>query len=192
MRKLDKILIVDVESTCWKEEIQRPAGETSEIIEIGITEVDLDTLRIGVAESILVRPVRSKVSAFCTELTTLTQEVVDQGLTFQVACNLLRTKYKAHERTWASWGDYDRNMFVTQCNDMNLPYPFGPRHINLKNSFSIFENLDRELGMPKALKEIGVKLTGTHHRGHDDSANIAKIFAHMAKIYRRGYDYEEE
>jgi len=185
MRKLDKILIVDVESTCWKDDGQRPSGEVSEIIEIGLTEVDLDLLTIGKAESILVKPVRSKVSAFCTELTTLTQEDADLGISFEAACSFLRKKFKSHERTWASWGDYDRNMFVTQCNDMRVPYPFGPRHINLKNTFSVFENLARELGMPKALKEIGATLTGTHHRGHDDAANIAKIFVYMAETYRR-------
>ncbi len=185
MRKLDKILIVDVESTCWETEDQRPRSELSDIIEIGITTVDLQTLKIDVAESILVIPTRSKVSAFCTQLTTLTQEDADIGIPFSSACNLLRTKYKSNERTWASWGDYDRNMFESQCAAHSVNYPFGPRHLNLKNTFSIFENLGRELGMPKALKEIGATLTGTHHRGHDDAANIAKIFAFMAKTYRR-------
>lgn len=186
MRKLDKIVIVDVESTCWESDQQRPSGEVSEIIEIGITTVNLDTLVIDKAASIIVKPTRSEISTFCTQLTTLTPEYVDLlGISFRSACDYIKTKYKTNDRTWASWGDYDRTMFEKQCADMGVDYPFGPRHINLKNTFSVFENFSKELGMSKALDEIGAKLEGTHHRGHDDAANIAKIFAFMAETYRR-------
>ena len=62
-------------------------------------------------ESIIVKPERSQVSEFCTQLTTLTQAEVDQGITFSEACALLGRRYKSLERVWASWGNYDQNMF---------------------------------------------------------------------------------
>ena len=184
MRKLDKILVVDLEATCWENDSDRPVNEISEIIEIGFVEVKInDDVVIGKAESILVQPVHSKVSEFCTKLTTLTQEDVNLGITFEAACKFLKKKYK--DITWVSYGDYDRTMFEKQCHRTGAEYPFGPRHINLKNLFAVLDNLPKEVGMPKALDYCGAKLEGTHHRGHDDAANIAKIFAHIVNSYRR-------
>ena len=70
-RDLSLILIVDVECTCWPTE--PPPGETSEIIEIGLALVDVPALQILQTGDIMVRPQRSKVSDYCTQLTTLTQ-----------------------------------------------------------------------------------------------------------------------
>lgn len=41
-RKLDRILVVDIEATCW--EGNPPPGQTSEIIEIGLCVLDVPTL----------------------------------------------------------------------------------------------------------------------------------------------------
>lgn len=63
--------VIDVEATCWDR--QPPPGCVSEIIEIGLTTVDVSARRRVSRHRVLARPVRSKVSAFCTELTGLTQ-----------------------------------------------------------------------------------------------------------------------
>jgi inhibitor of KinA sporulation pathway (predicted exonuclease) len=90
-KKLDQIIVVDIESTCWEAAI--PAGQESEIIEIGVCTVDIASGRRLEKESILVKPERSKVSQFCTQLTTLTQAQVDQGIAFPEACSILKNKY---------------------------------------------------------------------------------------------------
>nr|MDQ2829840.1 DNA polymerase III [Chloroflexota bacterium] len=38
-RKLDQVVVIDVESTCW--EGAPPVGEESEIIEIGVCTLDV-------------------------------------------------------------------------------------------------------------------------------------------------------
>jgi len=63
-KKLDQIIVVDIESTCWEGAI--PAGQESEILEIGVCTVDIASGRRLEKESILVKPERSKVSPFCT------------------------------------------------------------------------------------------------------------------------------
>lgn len=171
------ILVVDVESTCWQG--QPPPGEQSEIIEIGICTLDSRTGELLERESLLVRPERSKVSPFCTELTTLTQEMVDGGIWFADACGRLRDHYRGPKRTWASWGDYDRKMFVAQCAQRGIPYPFSESHINAKTRFAEARRLGRPVGMAGALKLLGWSLEGTHHRGGDDAANIARILGHL-------------
>jgi inhibitor of KinA sporulation pathway (predicted exonuclease) len=62
-KKLDQILVIDVESTCWQD--TPPVREESEIIEIGICTVDVASGKRLEKESILVKPERSKVSEFC-------------------------------------------------------------------------------------------------------------------------------
>jgi inhibitor of KinA sporulation pathway (predicted exonuclease) len=172
-KKLDHIIVVDVESTCWED--GPPPGEVSEIIEIGVCPLELSTGRRLGKRSILVKPRRSRVSEFCTRLTTITHEQVDRGITFTEACEILRKEYQTRERVWASYGDYDRTMFQTQCQATGVPYPFGPRHLNVKTLFALSRGLPHEVGMGEALALMNVPLEGTHHRGDDDAWNIAGI-----------------
>lgn len=178
---LDKIVVVDVESTCWEKKTPRRLDE-SEIIEVGISVIDLATMSLEDNEGILVLPQKSAVSQFCTDLTTITQEMIDEsGISFGEACSILRGKYNTNNRVWMSWGDYDRRQFERQCRQSDTRYPFGPTHINLKNLFAIEMGLSREVGMDAALKMLKMELDGTHHRGVDDARNIAKIACQILK-----------
>ncbi len=176
-KKLDQIIVVDIESTCWKD--APPAGEESEIIEIGICPIDISSGQRLEKESILVKPEHSKVSEFCTKLTTLTQAQVNQGITFQQACSILKKKYLSKERVWASYGDYDRRQFERQCQSFKISYPFGTRHLNVKSLFAIIHALPQEVGMEQALELLNLPLEGTHHRGGDDAWNIAAILSEL-------------
>lgn len=174
---LDRIVVVDVESTCW--EGPPPPGEASDIIEIGVCVLDVQSGERAERESLLVRPERSSVSAFCTRLTTLTPEQVAGGLPFVEACALLERRFKTGERAWASYGDYDRRQFQKECGALGVRYPFGQTHLNVKNLFALAQRLSREVGMDRALARLGLPLEGTHHRGGDDAWNIAAILARV-------------
>ncbi|MEU2772104.1 3'-5' exonuclease [Streptomyces sp. NPDC007162] len=165
--------VVDVEATCWAG--SPPPGEVSEIIEVGLTVVDLTAGERLARHRILVRPDRSTVSAFCTELTGLTQPEVDQGVGFAEACRLLAAEHRAGTRPWASWGDYDRHQFTRQCQATRTPYPFNRRHTNAKAAFTEAYGLRKRPGMAQALEIAGLPLEGRHHRGEDDAWNIASL-----------------
>jgi inhibitor of KinA sporulation pathway (predicted exonuclease) len=175
-KKLDQILVIDIEATCWNNG-DRPDNETSDIIEIGICPLDVQSRERVKKHSILVKPERSTVSLFCTELTTLTQEIVDQGVSFAEACNILTKQFDSQQRVWASYGDYDRNQFQLQCQEMRVNYPFGTRHINVKTLLAIALGLPKEVEILQALKLLNLSLEGTLHRGGDDAWNIAQILA---------------
>jgi inhibitor of KinA sporulation pathway (predicted exonuclease) len=165
--------VVDVEATCWQD--GPPDGQVSEIIEIGLTTVDLSLgQRIG-RHRILVRPQRSAVSAFCTELTGLTQAEVEAGISFAAACRRLASEHQAGSRPWASWGDYDRHQFLRQCRASGSEYPFGAGHTNAKAVFARIHGLRKRPGMAAALAIAGLPLEGRHHRGEDDAWNIAAL-----------------
>ncbi|MFE1799779.1 exonuclease domain-containing protein [Streptomyces sp. NPDC059517] len=171
--------VVDVEATCWAG--SQPPGEVSEIIEIGLTVVDLHAGERLARHRILVRPARSMVSEFCTELTGLTQHEVEQGVTFAEACRLLATEHRAGVRPWASWGDYDRHQFTRQCQATGTPYPFGHRHTNAKVAFTTAYGLRKRPGMARALEIADRRLEGRHHRGEDDAWNIAALVLHLSE-----------
>jgi len=183
--RLDRIIVVDIEATCWPK--NPPPGESSEIIEIGVCVLNMSDRNEPPVRndrrSILIQPDYSYVSEFCTELTTLTQPLLDrEGIIFAEACEILKKDYDSKACTWASYGDYDRKQFDIDCKKKNVQYPFGSRHINIKNLFAHMWRLPKEVGMPVALEILGHKLDGTHHRGHDDAWNIAGILSEILDL----------
>ncbi len=174
MKATDKIIIIDLEATCWQGKI--PEGQENEIIEIGLAILNTKTGEISKNKGILIQPQRSKVSPFCTELTTITQELLEEnGISFQNAIAELVEEYKPDLYTWASYGQYDLNMLKKQCKSFGVPYPMGNDHINVKVLFTDVYGLQKPTGMNGALHILNIPLEGTHHRGIDDAKNIAKI-----------------
>ncbi|WP_330237521.1 3'-5' exonuclease [Streptomyces sp. NBC_00525] len=178
MRLTSSLLnVIDVEATCW--DGQPPPGSVNEIIEIGLTVVDVSAERRVSRHRVLVRPVRSRVSEFCTELTGLTQAEVERGVSFAEACRILVGEFEAGERPWASWGEYDRRQFARQSQADGVAFPFGypteRTHTNAKAVFTAAYGLRKKPGMDQALRIAGLPLEGRHHRGEDDAWNIAAL-----------------
>lgn len=174
MKTTDKIIIIDLEATCWQGSV--PAGQENEIIEIGLAVLDAESGEISKNKGLLIKPQRSSVSPFCTELTTITQELLDKdGVSFEEAIEQLVDEYHPDLYTWASYGQYDLNMLRKQCKSFGVAYPMGEEHINVKVWFGELFGLKKPTGMNGALAMLNIPLEGTHHRGIDDAKNIAKI-----------------
>lgn len=174
MKTTDKIIIIDLEATCWQSAV--PEGQENEIIEIGLAVLDSETGAITQNQGILIKPQRSGVSLFCTELTTITQDLLDKnGVTFEEAIEKLVDEYQSDLYTWASYGHYDLNMIRKQCRSFGVPYPMVDQHINVKTLVGEKLGLQKPTGMNGALQFLDIPQEGTHHRGVDDAKNIAKI-----------------
>lgn len=174
MKYTEKILVVDLEATCWEGTI--PENQWSEVIEIGCTLLNTSDWTIENSFGFLIKPSQSEVSSFCTELTSITQEMLDtDGIKFEEACTRLISEYQTNLYTWASYGAYDFNMMKKECKRRNIENPFSLEHINVKELYSEKFNSNKKIGMSGALNKLNIQLEGTHHRGIDDSRNIAKI-----------------
>lgn len=184
-RSLDVILVVDVESTCWEED--PPEGQVSEIIEIGLCTVDVKSLTRLEKRSILVKPVLSEISPFCTELTTLTPDMFDNAGSLADAVQTLKKVYHCKDRLWASWGDYDRRQFERVCKARRVGYPFGNSHLNIKSLFAAAISAN-EMGLDGACRYLGQEMEGIHHRGDDDAWNIADILCGLLNRMRPATD----
>ena len=174
---LSRVLVIDLEATCWQG--PRPVGEEPEIIEIGNAILNTADLRVEPGPEILVRPTCSQVSPFCTELTGITQEMVDErGLPFAEALEALREAHGDLTRmAWASYGEYDRRKLNEACQRCGVPFPLGNTHLNVKRLVALAAGWVREDGMTGAMRRLGVlPFPGSrHHRGCDDAANIATM-----------------
>ncbi len=177
--ELDIIIVVDLEATCWVG--PPPTGQESEIIEIGICLVDAKMgKRIENSKrSIIVKPEKSTLSNFCIDLTRITQEEVDQGISLAEACEILRTEYKSKQRTWASWGDYDQWKLEEECKKKKIEYPFGESYLNIKNRFALDKGLNKEVELEAAMQIVCCPFEGRIHSGVDDAHNAAFILAEL-------------
>lgn len=173
------ILVVDLEATCW-DGVPPPAGEQQEIIEIGWALLDASGTSSSILKSgtILVRPAHSTVSKFCTELTTITQELLnDEGVTLKEAFDILENEVESKNHPWASYGDWDRNFVRKQCNIFGVQNPFSREHYNVKEACkSRYPKPRGGWGMKSSFEAIlGRGIEGVHHRGGDDAYNIAYV-----------------
>ena len=102
-----RIVVVDVEATCWKKGVFSRKKET---IEIGAVLLlpDRDQSRWTEFQT-FVRPQRQpRLSSFCRELTGITQENVDSAPTFPEALRLfLEWSHPLEQVVLATWSRYD-------------------------------------------------------------------------------------
>ncbi len=178
----DEILVVDLETTCFE---KQTSDMQTDIIEIGIAHLDRTTLQVVNNSSIFVKPTRSVITPFCTQLNGVDEATIDlQGVSLITAFNELLQHHMSKFRTWASWGNFDRKKMEDDCRALGFSYPMAPRHINVKTLFAVLYDLDKEVGMDKALELLEMPLVGRHHSGKDDARNIALILAHIMAKFR--------
>ncbi len=102
-----RIIVIDVEATCWKKGVFSRKKET---IEIGAVKLLLDRAETTWPEfQTFVRPRRlPRLSGFCRELTGITQENVDAAPAFPEALRLFLEWSLPLERVLlATWSRYD-------------------------------------------------------------------------------------
>jgi inhibitor of KinA sporulation pathway (predicted exonuclease) len=165
-------LIVDLEATC--DDRGSVPRDESETIEIGAVLVDPRTLEPIDEFQTFVRPVvHPRLTAFCTELTTITQADVDDAPPFRVAAAELAAF--GRDAVFCSWGAYDRIQLARDAHRCGIPHPQPGTHLNLKDLFGRASGSRRGRGNGDALRRVGLARTGTHHRGIDDARNIARL-----------------
>ncbi|MBD2566865.1 3'-5' exonuclease [Anabaena lutea] len=172
-------LIIDLEATCCNER-SIPRHEM-EIIEIGAVMLNRKTWELDSEFQHFIQPViNPQLTAFCTELTSISQQQVDAAPHFpEVMSKLIEWMNSFPNYIFCSWGNYDKSQFLQDCKFHHVPYPFGSEHRNIKNEFSEYLGVSHKFGMAQALKHLNMELQGTHHRGIDDARNIAAIYRHM-------------
>ena len=116
-----RIVVVDVEATCWKKGVFSRKKET---IEIGAVLLLIDRAESTWPEfQTFVRPLRlPRLSSFCRELTGITQEDVDGAPSFPEALRQFLDWAQPLERVvLATWSHYDLWQLDLDLENQGLP-----------------------------------------------------------------------
>lgn len=169
-------IVFDLEATCWN---GHQISETQEIIEIGAVlmnnygEIEKDF-------SEFVQPfVNPTLSAYCRELTSITQKDVNRARSFPDVIedfkdwvNILNDDY-----VLCSWGKFDKKMLINDCLLHNCEIEWIDKHLNIKRQYAEVKKLKKEIGLKWAIAKEEFEFEGIQHRAIYDAINTAKIFA---------------
>lgn len=169
-------IILDFEATC-----DSKRHKPQEIIEIPSVVIDAKTLGIIDKIQIYVRPVvRPILTRYCTELTGITQKIVDVAQTFP-RCYERYTEWLSQYDDYiiVTCGDWDlRLMLPAQCKlSGRKVIPGMKKWINIQDTFR--EKYGINGGLKSMLKYLNLDHVGRHHSGIDDCINTARIWIHM-------------
>jgi inhibitor of KinA sporulation pathway (predicted exonuclease) len=171
-REQDYYLVVDLEATC--DDGGAVPRDESEIIEIGAVLVEGEALTAVAEMQTFVQPIlHPQLTRFCTQLTSITQDMVARAPTFPEAAARLAAFGRG--ALFCSWGAYDRNQLAADSARHGITSPLGPLHCNLKEAFARAQGSRRGLGTRAALDKLGFAFQGVRHRGIDDARNVARL-----------------
>lgn len=162
---MKKILAIDLEMTCWNE----PTDNKSEIIQIGVVEIDIIKREISRKKMMYVKPEESEISDFCTELTGITKkQVYKQGLSYEKAIEVLNTKFGFKNKVIYAWGRDDK-IFRDGIE----------QYVNFGALYSLLKGTDKKYNLEEALKEENISFNGNAHDALVDAENMASLILHV-------------
>ena len=184
------LCVVDVEATC--EEEVGFHDQRHEIIEFPVVVLDLSSGSVTGEFHSYVRPTdNGTLSAFCSQLTGISQQLVDAAPTLSEVLSQFEEwrvaqglEYTAEEQNFAFAADgvWDLRFFLHgECTRKGLAKPaYFEKWCNLKELFADFYSV-RPCKIEQMLELQGMQHEGRLHSGIDDTRNIARIAARMAE-----------
>jgi len=172
-------LVIDLEATT---DLGGWTTEEMEIIEIGAVLVDEQGRELDHFQHFVQPSRRPQLTAFCRELTHISQADVDGAPTLKQLQPSFEAWLQQHLpglQGWLSWGNYDRQQFEVEWRRQQIASCLATLpHFNLKKLFNRqFKSRvgRKQVGLNKALELSGLMFRGTQHRGIDDARNIARL-----------------
>ncbi|XP_075166340.1 snipper isoform X1 [Haematobia irritans] len=188
------IIAVDFEATCWENQAP-PKWRESEIIEFPAVLVNLKTGKIEAEFHKYIMPIESpKLSAYCTELTGITQKTVDSGIPLQTALMMfqewlrkeLRVRHltlpkmskdnKAGNCAFVTWTDWDLGICLNkECTRKRLKKPpYFNQWIDMRAIYREWYKY-KPINFLDALTHVGLEFEGKQHSGIDDARNLSHL-----------------
>jgi inhibitor of KinA sporulation pathway (predicted exonuclease) len=188
--ELPRLLVVDLELTCGPGITQ----DIQDIIEVGTfvlardSGVDADSP----VASFYVRPARSPITPFCTQLTGITREQVTNQPNFaRVAPRLQELADASGAQVWVSWGQ-DQTLLHRQCVAAGVENPFKRlEHFDIKRLLTPLvyrvtggtkpQGAGSGVGLETAMKALGLQFKGRAHSGAADALNTARLVQELRR-----------
>ncbi|GMS95600.1 hypothetical protein PENTCL1PPCAC_17775 [Pristionchus entomophagus] len=183
----DYFLVLDFEATCIQNAKILPYQE---IIEFPVAKLNSSNLEVESIFHKYVRPTENNnkgLSTFCTELTGIIQEMVDEAEPLPEVLN-------SFDRWLETEGLRDKSFIFVTCGDWDLQIQLRNealnKNITLPPHFSSWINVKKSIceltgvfpkGMKDILNSMEIELQGRHHSGIDDVKNIVEITRWLLK-----------
>jgi inhibitor of KinA sporulation pathway (predicted exonuclease) len=159
-----------------------------EIIEIGITVVNLLTRQITKTVSIPIWPLKAPLLPEISELTGWTEKKLEkQGVPYSDACYRLWRDYGLSGRLTVVDSEYETDCFKTISSSwenvlsyMNIK-GIDTDVMNVTSLFKIRSGCFENIGLERMLQYYGLEYEGKMHRADSDSKNIARLFLEVIK-----------
>ncbi|MGX5914001.1 exonuclease domain-containing protein [Aliidiomarina sp. Khilg15.8] len=181
-----RILLVDLEATCWDTPLPSTGKyqrvEDMEVIEFGAVLATKEGV-IKERFSQLVRPqMHSSLSKFCQSLTGIRQSQVNMASSYADAVAQLDSWYESLPSidAWGSWGEYDRRQLeAEEARHRCAPAFMALPHINIKQEWCSSSGQSQKSSPQSALQFHGLNFQGRLHRALDDACNIARLLPYI-------------
>lgn len=196
------VCVLDFEANCANN--MKELGMDNEVIEFPsvLWKIEGQTITKIDEFQVYCKPKNTpKLTQFCTDLTGITQDKVDAGVSFPEAL-------KQHELWLTSHIDglnkvaNNGDIVIMTCGNWDMetmaPKEYAnwdirhvskvyKRFVNIKKEFVKHYGRGTKAGMVGLLSELGLPLDGRHHSGIDDCKNISKV---LCKMIEDGAKYE--
>ena len=173
------IMVVDFEATCGPG-VSKTAAE---IIEVGailysfqddLTNVEAPTFHRYIKPQIV-----STLTRFCIRLTGITQEQVNNGVSFTTMVLewiefLSENDCTASEVLFAAWTEFDIKQLRREVTRSNITLEF-PHSIDLQKAYKTTQKDGSIKSVAKALAEQNLEFVGREHSAIDDAHNTARL-----------------
>ena len=183
---VDYFLVLDFEGVNNK---YHGGPDIMEIIEFPVLKVNAQSFETESVFHSYVQPtIHAQLNPVCTEITGITQAMVDGQPTLPEVLKLLdewmreeKLLEKGVNTCFVTCGDWDlKTGLPDQCKYQKLNYPeYLCKWLNVKDVFVALTGI-KGYSMKTMLRDLGLELDGRHHSGIDDSKNIAKILRTLA------------
>lgn len=179
--RISKIIVFDLEMTCWED--RDKTMREGEIIEFGAVPLNIhdSIVELDLGFSSLIKPVKTEISNYCTELTGITQDdILKSAKPFDEVMRTVDKKFSSNYPSGA-WGNVDIKKLKSACKEYSVKMPISEDCVNLKTMTCMLMGRSRPVGLDKILDELGIKPSGTRHRALVDSIDTAFAFLKALK-----------
>ncbi len=184
------LCILDFEATCWENSENKEQMEIIEFPSVLYKVVESKYELISEFSQYVKPTLNPKLTKFCTELTGIQQETVNNAKTIDIV-------YKEHIKWLTQHVPINSYLLFATCGNWDLKtqlpreiknkklkkHKYYSKFINVKAEFEYFYK-KKAGGMVGMLQFLNLSLDGRHHSGIDDTRNIAKI---MLKLIDDGH-----
>lgn len=167
-------LFLDLEATCAQN--NGFARNERETIEIGAVILDAEQRVISEFQEYIRPVVHTELTAFCTELTGITQSQVDTGAFFPHVFARFEKWVNSYDDVFIfSWGNYDRKQLLQDSRRHAVPYNLPKGFLDFKNLFYKKQKLLKRSGLGATLTQVGLEFEGRPHSALSDAKNTARL-----------------